>query len=194
MADEQSGLTLEQFGLQLAVLVSDSLYEFLDEENYWSIGEEEVIAELPSLAQGAVSDHFNLLVEDVQSGWSEQLRHMPLEEALFALQSVRHVNQRPVQNLPPQQAAQPSSGRKRRRRRGRRRGQRGGVARGTQQRQETLFHPDEDATDPDNYDPEESPGGPFYESDGLSQRDQDWLAKQARQDAEREDYHDDQPF
>jgi hypothetical protein len=181
------------FGLQLAILISDSLEEFLDEENYWSIGEEDVRAELPQLARGAVSDHFNMLIDNEDSGWSEQLRHMPLEEALFALQSVRHVNQRPVQNLPAQQAAQPSGGRKKRRRR-RRRGQRRARQ---EQRQETLFHPDEDASDPDNYDPEDVPGGPFYEGDYLLPRDQQWLADEAAKDdrRRRESYdEEEQPF
>lgn len=191
MADESGVLTLEMFGLQLAILISDELEGFLEEENYWSIGEEEVRAELPGLAQGAVSDHFNMLIDDENSGWSEQLRHMPLEEALYALQSVRHVNHRPIQNQPSKPP--PPSGRKRRRRRRRRRGRGGGQARGTEHRQETLFHPDEDANDPDNYDEETDPSGPFYESDGLLERDQEWLAEQARKDTSREDYYD-QPF
>jgi hypothetical protein len=178
----------------MAELVAIELVDYLEGESYFGIGDAEVIAEMAPIAQGAVSDRINELIDEPhKTGWSESMIHMPIQEAFYALQSVRHVGRGPIRNTPPQAPTPAKSGGKRkkkrkRKRRGRRRGQ-------AVQHQEKLFHPDEDPNDPDNYEEESDPGGPFYESDGLSARDQAWLAQQSKRDSQREGYFDEeQPF
>ena len=186
MADnENEPLTLELFGLQLADVVAECLIQVLHESNYFGYGDEDLTErELPSLARGAVSDKFEELIDRSEDpsneamGWSDQLKHLPLEEALHALQSVRHVNREPIRNAP-----QPPSGRRRRKRKGGRRRKRSGVTR----QQSLPGHPDEDPDDPSNYDPMPNEWkDPFYASENLSPDEQDWLARQAEADAWRD--------
>lgn len=188
MADQSGDITLEQLLIQMAEVVAIELVDFLEGERFLGIGDAEVIAEMAPIAQGAVSDRINELIEEPQkSGWSDSMIRMPLQEAFYALQAVRSTEGRPIRNQP--QPAQTGGRKRRRRRRGRRR-----APRKAEERQDTLFHPDEDASDPDNYDEEGDPGGPFYESDGLSERDQAWLANQARRDQGRGDYYHEDSF
>jgi len=180
-----SDQTLHELALSLADLVSNHIVEFLDEERYFGVDDADVINELSAIARGAVSDRFNELLDDPESGWTQQLVNLPLGEGALALQSVRHVGNKPILNQPKLTAPQ-NGGKKRGRRRRRRKG--GG---GRQQKLPDIPDPSLDAADEDNY-----PGGPFYASEGedLSARDRAWLANQRADDEFWGDQFNDDSF